>query len=65
MKNIKEKIERRHSEMSDAQEFFQIQRFVAACRQQWPGAKIVLRPNHDVASIGANAPITSNPHPQE
>jgi hypothetical protein len=58
MKNIKPKIEQRFLEMSDAQEFFQIQRFVAACRQQWPGAKIVLRPNHGAASIGANAPPT-------
>jgi hypothetical protein len=65
MKNIKQKIEQRYSEMRDAQEFFQIQRFVAACRQQWPGAKIVLRLNQDGASIGAAAPITPNPHPQE
>jgi len=41
------------TDKSDAQEFFQIQRFVAACRQQWPGAKIVLRPNTDAASQGA------------
>jgi hypothetical protein len=49
-------IEQRLSKMSDAQEFFQIQRFVAACRQQWPGAKIVLRPKQDGASADANAP---------
>jgi len=64
MKNIKPKIEQRFLEMSEAQEFFQIQRFVAACRQQWPGAKIVLRPNYGVASIGAAAPISLNPHPK-
>jgi hypothetical protein len=40
---------------SDAQEFNLIKRFVAACRQQWPGAKIVLRP--DGAPTGANTPI--------
>lgn len=62
MKNIKRKIERRHSEMSNAQEFFHIQQFVAACRQQWPGAKIVLRPNQDGESIGADMPINPNPH---
>ena len=50
-------------EMSDAQEFNLIKRFVAACRQQWPGAKIVLRPNQDGASTGANAPINPEPAP--
>ena len=64
MKNIKPKIEQRFLEMSDAQEFFQIQRFVAACRQQWPGAKIVLRPNKDGASIRVGAPISPNPQPK-
>jgi hypothetical protein len=61
VKNIKQKIERR-AEMGDAHEFFQIQRFAAACRLQWPGAKIVLRPNQDGASIGADMPINPNPH---
>jgi hypothetical protein len=28
-----------------AQEFHQLQKFAAACRRQWPGAKIVLRPD--------------------
>jgi hypothetical protein len=42
---MKPTIERRHLEMRDAQEFHLIQRFVAACRRQWPGAMIVLRPN--------------------
>jgi hypothetical protein len=36
------------------QEFHQIQKFVAACRRQWPGAMIVLWP--DDAPTGANAP---------
>ena len=53
------------SKMSEAREFFQIQQFVAACRQQWPGAKIVLRPNQDGNQKGAGAPITPNPHPKE
>jgi hypothetical protein len=66
MKNIKQKIGQRHSETNDAQEFCQIQRFVAACRQQWPGAKIVLRPKQDGAPAGANAPpITLQSHPKE
>jgi hypothetical protein len=30
-----------------AQEFRQIKKFAAACRRQWPGAKIVLRPDSD------------------
>jgi hypothetical protein len=58
--------EQRLLEMSDAQEFFQIQRFVAACRQQWPGAKIVLRPEQDGVSADANAPsITPHWHQKE
>ena len=39
-----------------AQEFHQIQKFVAACRRQWPGAKIVLRPNEGGPPQGADAP---------
>jgi hypothetical protein len=31
-------------------ELKQIQKFVAACRRQWPGAKIVLRSDTDAAS---------------
>ena len=46
--------EQRYAEMLDAQEFHQIKKFVAACRRQWPGAMIVLRP--DSAPTGANAP---------
>jgi hypothetical protein len=53
--------ERRRAEDADAQEFHQIQKFVAACRRQWPGAKIVLRP--DSAPTGANAPSNLKPAP--
>jgi hypothetical protein len=50
--------------VSRDREFEQIRKFVAACRRQWPGAKIVLWPN-DGASIGADAPINPNPHLKE
>ena len=53
--------EQRYADVVAAQEFYQIQKFVAACRRQWPGAKIGLRPNHGVASIGADAPINPKP----
>jgi hypothetical protein len=33
-----------------------MQKFVAACRRQWPGAKIVLRPYEGGPPQGANAP---------
>jgi hypothetical protein len=46
-----------------AREFRQIKKFVAACRRQWPGAMIVLRP--DGAPIGANAPFNQKPAPGE
>jgi hypothetical protein len=55
MKNAKQTPEQRCAEVVASQEFHQIQKFVAACRRQWPGAKIVLWPN-DGASIGADAP---------
>ena len=55
--------ERRRAEDADAQQFHQIQKFVAACRRQWPGAMIVLRP--DGAPVGASAPSNLNPHPEE
>ena len=42
-------------------EFQKIQEFAAACRRQWPDAKIVLRPNEDDASSGADA----RPHAPE
>jgi len=32
------------ADVTAAQEFNQIKRFVAECRRQWPGAMIVLRP---------------------
>jgi hypothetical protein len=44
--------EQRRADPANAQEFHQIQQFVAECRRQWPGAMIVLRP--DGAPIGAN-----------
>jgi hypothetical protein len=46
-----------------AREFHQIQKFVAACRRQWPGAIIVLRP--DGALVGAIALTTTKPAPGE
>jgi hypothetical protein len=51
--------ERRRAEDADAQEFHQIQKFAAACRRQWPGAVIVLRP--DGAPICARAQISQLP----
>jgi hypothetical protein len=42
-----------------AREFQQIQNFVAACRRQWPGAVIVLRPNRDGPPAGASGPPNS------
>ena len=56
MKSFEQTNERRRSEKSDAQEFYQIQKFAAACRRQWPGAKIVLRPNEGGPPEGADAP---------
>jgi hypothetical protein len=44
----------RRADILAAQEFQKIKTFVAACRRQWPGAIIVLRP--DGAPTGANAP---------
>ena len=45
MRNAKQTPEQRCAEIVDAQEFSEIEKFVAACRRQWPGAMIVLRPN--------------------
>jgi hypothetical protein len=56
MKSIEQTNERIRAEKSAAQEFYQIQKFAAACRRQWPGAMIVLRPNQDGAPEGASAP---------
>jgi hypothetical protein len=53
--------ERRRADAAEVQEFHQIQKFVAACRRQWPGAIIVLRP--DGAPTGASAPINPKPAP--
>jgi hypothetical protein len=38
-------------------EFREIQRFTAACRKQWPGAKITLRPNSSFAPQRENPPM--------
>jgi hypothetical protein len=51
--------EQRCADVVAAQEFHQIKKFVAACRQQWPGAKIVLRPNEGGPPEGARAPPKS------
>jgi hypothetical protein len=47
--------EQRRADAANAQEFQQIQKFVAECRRHWPSAMIVLRP--DGAPTGANTPI--------
>jgi hypothetical protein len=38
-------LEQRCADVAAAKEFHQIRKFVAACRRQWPGAMIVLRPD--------------------
>jgi hypothetical protein len=43
MRNANQTLEQRCADVVAAQEFHQIQKFVAACRRQWPGA-IMLRP---------------------
>jgi hypothetical protein len=55
--------EQRCADAANAREFQRIQKFAAACRRQWPGAKIVLRP--DGASSGARAPIQPETAHQE
>lgn len=53
-----------HKMSGQAREFHQIQKFVAACRRQWPGAKIVPRSN--VATLsGASAANAMNLHPRK
>ena len=47
-----------------AQEFQQITKFVAACRRQWPGAMIALRPNEGGPPQGADAPPNSKSAPE-
>jgi hypothetical protein len=49
----------------DAREFKQIQKFAAACRRLWPGAKITLRPNEDDAPSGADARPRMPPKPHQ
>jgi hypothetical protein len=44
-------------------EWKHIQQFVAACRRQWPGAKIVLRPDTDAASRCKRGPTSETQHP--
>jgi hypothetical protein len=56
MRNAKQAPNQRSADVVAAQEFHQIKKFAAACRRQWPGAMIVLRPNHDGAPAGASAP---------
>jgi hypothetical protein len=55
--------EQRTADLLTAQEFHQIQKFVAACRRQWPGAMIVLRP--DGTPTGASSPPNPKPAPGE
>jgi hypothetical protein len=57
--NCKHGSKLRRADVIAAQEFHQIQRFAAACRRQWPGAMIVLRP--DGAPTGADAPPNQYP----
>jgi hypothetical protein len=45
---------------ADAREFSKISKFVAACRQQWPGARIVLRADAD-ADEHTKPPGDENP----
>ena len=52
----------RSPELLAAQDFQQITKFAAACRRQWPGATIVLRP--DGAPTGASAPTNPKPVPE-
>jgi len=49
-------LEQRGGDVVVAQEFHRIKKFVAACRRQWPGAMIVLRPNEGGPPQGADAP---------
>ena len=47
--------EQRRADVVAAQEFHQIKKFVAACRRQWPGAMIVLRPDSMMATEVVNS----------
>jgi hypothetical protein len=53
--------ELRSADHLGAKEFQQIAKFVAACRRQWPGAVIVLRP--DGEPMGARAPTNPKTEP--
>jgi hypothetical protein len=54
---------RRCADIVAAQAFHQIKKFAAACRRQWPGAKVTLRPDRDGLSTGADAPpLNQNRH---
>jgi hypothetical protein len=57
--------ERRCADIVAGQEFHQIKKFVAACRRQWPGAKVTLRPDRDGLSTGADAPPPNQNRHQE
>jgi hypothetical protein len=56
MRTTQQTSEQRGADVVAAREFQQIQKFAAACRRQWPGAQVVLRPDHDAASAPADAP---------
>ena len=56
MRTANQTPEQRCADVIAAQEFHQIQKFVAACRRQWPGAKIVLRPLEGGPPQGSDAP---------
>jgi hypothetical protein len=61
MRIVSQTPEQRCADVVAAQEFHQITKFVAACRRQWPGSMIVLRPNEDGAPQ-VQAPPIQNPH---
>src|SRR6185437_14829209 len=48
--------EQQSADLVAAHEFHRITQFAAACRRQWPNAKITLRPDHYGPSTGADAP---------
>jgi hypothetical protein len=50
--------------MNPEHEWKQIQKFAAACRRQWPGAKITIRPSTDTAAKGADADPIEPQHPE-
>ena len=54
--------EQRSSDLLAAQEFQQITKFAAACRRQWPGARIVLRPTTARKQVLARRPPNQNLH---